>query len=402
MIWWSSSSAASLPEVFPKASGNSEPLSFVFLGANTAWVYALAVALAQRGCSTAAISPYDWRNFRRLRPRWPVGPCPDRLQREWWLLPPGYAGHLASIFAPLLRRKLARCFARLATGTNASHGNASWVIATYPWFVGALRRVPDERLVYFNLDNYVLYRPMRAAKILRQEAELVRRAALTLCLSQRQVNNLQARYSEKAATIRHFPLGVLESYLNPTPHCVPARQTVGYIGNLIDRVDWRLIAAVARALPNITFLFLGDSEGFGGGGSRPDWKQERAAALALPNVRNFGQVPQEAVQEHYWKFNIFWIPYATDHAFNQAACPTKIMDGLASGRPVISTDIPECRLYSEWITVVQSADKAISAIRCLLGRSADGKMERAQVDFARRHIWSRRAETLLGWLAETP
>ena len=116
----------------------------------------------------------------------------------------------------------------------------------------------------------------------------------------------------------------------------------------------------------------------------------------------FGPVPQEAVQEHYWDFDIFWIPYATDHAFNQAACPTKIMDGLASGRPVISTDIPECRLYPEWITVVQSADEAISAIRCLLGRPPDGEMARHQVDFARRHLWSRRAETLLGWLADAP
>jgi len=371
-----------------------------FLGANTPWVYALAVALAQRGCSIAAISPYDWPNYRRLRPRWPAGACPARLQRECWLLPPGYVGHLALIFAPLLRRRLSRCLARLAAGTNAPHGKPSWVIAPYPWFAGALHRVPGERLVYFNLDDYVLYQPARAAKILQQEAEIVHRAALTLCLSQRQVNNLQARYSKKAATIRHFPLGVLESYLNPTPDRVPTRQTVGYIGNLIDRVDWRLIGAVARALPDITFLFLGNSEGFGGGGSRPDWKRERAAALALPNVRNVGPVAQEVVQEHYWSFDIFWIPYATDHAFNQAACPTKIMDGLASGRPVISTDIPECQLYSEWITVVQSADEAISAVRRLLARQSDGKMARQQVDFTRRHLWSQRAKTLLGWLAD--
>jgi glycosyltransferase involved in cell wall biosynthesis len=317
-------------------------------------------------------------------------------------MPPGYVGYLDLIFAPFLRRKLSRCVTKLSTKANRASGETPWIIATYPWFERALSSVPDGRLVYFNLDDYVLYQPKRAQKILRQEAELVRRAAITLCLSQRQVENLQARYSEKAATIRHFPLGVREDYLNPTPDCVSRRQTVGYIGNVIDRVDWRLIGAVARALPDITFLFLGSSEGFGGGGSRPDWKQERATVLALPNVRNFGRVPQEAVREHYWDFSIFWIPYATDHAFNQAACPTKIMDGLASGRPVISTDIPESRLYPEWITVVQSADEAISAIRCLLGRSADGKMERAQVDFARRHIWSRRAETLLGWLAETP
>jgi glycosyltransferase involved in cell wall biosynthesis len=105
------------------------------------------------------------------------------------------------------------------------------------------------------------------------------------------------------------------------------------------------------------------------------------------------------VQDHYWDFDVCWIPYATDHAFNRAAWPTKIMDGLASGRPVVSTDIPECRLYSNWITIVQNADEAISAVRRLLGRPPNGEKARRQVDFTRDHLLSRWAETLLGWLA---
>ena len=96
---------------------------------------------------------------------------------------------------------------------------------------------------------------------------------------------------------------------------------------------------------DVEFVFVGGLEGASGGGCRPDWEAERAAALALPNVRRVGPVRQEDVPKHYWGFGVNWIPYATDHAFNQAACPTKIMDGLASGRPVLSTDSPECRLY---------------------------------------------------------
>jgi teichuronic acid biosynthesis glycosyltransferase TuaH len=386
-------------EVLLNRPSDPEHPAFAFLGANTPWVYALAVALAQRGSSTAAISPYDWLNYHRLRPRWPASSRPDLLQREFWIMPPGYVGYLDLIFAPLLRRKLSRCVTKLATKAKPTSGGTPWIIAMYPWFERALSSVPDERLVYLNLDDYVLYQPKRAQKVLRQEAELIRRAAITLCLSQRQVDNLQARYSERAVAIRHFPLGVPEDYLNPTPDCVLRPQTVGYIGNLADRVDWRLIGAVARALPNITFLFVGNSQTVAGGGNRSDWKRDRTAALALPNIHSIGQVPQEAVQEHYWNFDISWIPYATDHAFNQAACPTKIMDGLASGRPIISTDIPECRQYPEWITIVRNADEAISAIQCLLASPIDQRRSRAQVDFARGHTWSQRAATLLGLVA---
>jgi glycosyltransferase involved in cell wall biosynthesis len=384
----------------PKASGHSERLTFAFLGASTPWVYALAVALAEKGHPTAAIALDDWGDLHQLRPSWPVGRRPLRLMCERWSLPPGYIGTLASFFAPILRAKLKVTLARLERHCGARRRKAAWIIVPYPWFAEALRGIPGERVIYFNLDDYRLYYPARAGKIDQQEAEMVRRSTLTLCLSQAQVRTLQTRHREKAAIIRHFPLGLVESYISPVPQRIPTWKTVGYVGNLMDRVDWRLVAGVASALPEINFVFLGSLEVPCGGGRRSDWKRERSAALALPNVRRVGPLSQDAVRSHYWGFDVCWIPYATDHAFNRAACPTKIMDGLASGRPVVSTDIPECRLYSNWITIVRSADEAISALRCLFGRSPNSEKARRQVDFTRDHLWSRRAETLLGWLGE--
>ena len=115
----SNNTATYSPDGPAKTSPNAAPLSFAVLGANTPWVYALAVALAEQGCSTVAISPYDWANYLRLRPRWPAGACPARLQRQWWLMPPGYVGGLTLIFAPILRKRLARCLTRLTTRINA-------------------------------------------------------------------------------------------------------------------------------------------------------------------------------------------------------------------------------------------------------------------------------------------
>ena len=67
-----------------------------------------------------------------------------------------------------------------------------------PWFAEALRGLPSERVIYFNLDDYRLYQPVRAGKIEQEEAEMVRLSTLTLCLSQQQVHTLQTRHSEKA------------------------------------------------------------------------------------------------------------------------------------------------------------------------------------------------------------
>jgi len=177
---------------------------------------------------------------------------------------------------------------------------------------------------------------------------------------------------------------------------------VGYVGNLIDRVDWRLVKEVAARLPEVLFVFVGYANVTSGGGQRPDWEAARDAALALPNVKQVPTVPQGKVGEYYWSFGVTWIPYATDHIFNLASCPTKIMDGLASGRPVLSTDIPECHLYPKWISIFGTVDEAVALIRAKL---ADVRNDRAmassreQVDFVRaEHTWDRRARQLVQWL----
>lgn len=277
----------------------------------------------------------------------------------------------------------------------------TWIISPYPWFVTWLRD-PDATLLYFNLDDYPQYQPGRTATILRKEEEMVRRSALTICLSQHQVETFRSRFPERDKLIRHFPLGVIEPLLNPRPDIVSEKDTVGYVGNLIDRIDWRLVREVSEALPRVEFIFVGSLEGFGGGGKRPDWRTERDAALAMPNVRHIEKVAQDQVSGYYWDFSINWIPYAIDHAFNEASCPTKIMDGMASGRPMLSTAIPECRLYPEWITIVRSASDAVTKISELLAsRTSEHALEhaRAQVKFARGQTWVARAEKLEDWLS---
>ena len=105
-----------------------------YLGASTPWVYALAVALAEKGHATAAIGVDHWGDLRRLRPSWPAGKRPLRLRYERWALPPGYIGTLASFFAPILYAKLKVTLARLERHCGVPRRKAAWIIVPYPWF----------------------------------------------------------------------------------------------------------------------------------------------------------------------------------------------------------------------------------------------------------------------------
>ena len=375
---------------------NAAPPPALFLGANTPWVYALASALSEDR-SVAAVAVYDRSNYRRLRPSWPEGPKAARLEREFWVFLPGYAGRLEPLLRPWFRRRVRGILKRLI---RVQADCQPWTVVPYPWFGPALGRWSAKRIVYYNLDDYVLYHPARRARILAQEADLVARARWTLCLSHLQTERLRARLPAHAKRILHFPLGVTEAFLNPAPESPPAAGTVGYVGNLGDRVDWELVCAVAAAVPQAKFVFVGGLEDGIGSGRRADWLAHRKAALALPNVRHAGKVAQEAVIPFYWQSAVNWIPYATDHPFNEAACPTKIMDAIAAGRPVFSTGTPECRLYPEWITVADRAENLAAGLRRALATAPDAARSRRQVDFARGHTWTHRAEELRRRLAD--
>lgn len=376
---------------------NNKP-TFLFPGAITPWVNALAQSLAGRGHQTSAVSIYDWRNRRGMRKAFAAKRANSLLKQKEWLFPPGYLGAAEFLFTPILRILWRSELSGLAS-TSAS---PTWIICAYPWLYPALASMGGDRLIYFNLDEYHLYRPERQEKILAQEHELILRANMILCLSKYQVDAFRARFPEKASRIRHFPLAAPELLINPDPRRGFVENTVGYVGNLIDRVDWDLVEQVVLALKTVRFIFVGYANVHSGGGKRAGWEAVRDRVLEYSNVTQIPTVPQNEVGKYYWSFSITWIPYATDHDFNVASCPTKVMDGLASGRPVISTDLPECCLYPEWIKTFRTAGEAIDLIRSILPEIGDAESinnSDAQVAFVRNsHTWDHRAAQLTDWL----
>lgn len=372
-----------------------QPVSFLIVGANTPWVYLLGNALAGEH-RTHVLRVYDWLTHRRVQPAWPRTPPAALLERGEVVLPPGYTSWLQGPAQAWLRRRVARECDTLAQRSGAR----PWVLVPYPWLEDAVRDVPGERLVYYNLDDYELYRPDRAARVRQAEDRFVARSHRTLCLSAYQVDQLRRRLPASGGRIRHFPLGVADEFLNPAPVELPDGEVIGYVGNLGDRVDWRFAGEVARRCADLTFEFVGALEASGAGVARAGWEEERDRVRGLPNVRFPGRIAQDDVGAAYRRYAITWIPYAVEHPFNRASCPTKIMDGLASGRPVLSTDLPECRVYPQWIDIAADANEAATRLRVqLAGPARDADRARRQVEFARSHTWPGRAARLLAELS---
>jgi glycosyltransferase involved in cell wall biosynthesis len=159
------------------------------------------------------------------------------------------------------------------------------------------------------------------------------------------------------------------------------------------------VDAVAETCSDLRFRFAGRLEEGTDPDGTVDWERRRAHALERSNVEHLGRIPQDEVVDVYWTSAVNWIPYDAAHPFNEASCPTKIMDALASGRPLVSTAVPECELYPEWIDIADTPEAMSKALRRAV-KPSGAHSPQAQVRFAKNHTWEHRADELRQVLEE--
>jgi glycosyltransferase involved in cell wall biosynthesis len=280
------------------------------------------------------------------------------------------------------------------------------LVMTYPHYLYLRDQVRPEASVYFNIDDYSQYWPRFAQRVNELEHQAVRESDLTICVSRLRVDELRAAVPDAAERIHHMPHGSPTSSLADRPWDRPARPPgdlsrfprplLGYIGTLEDRVDWQLLTRVSGEYPRASIIILGRpwTKWRGHAGEHADYLR----CLARPNVHAIGWRPQETLPLYNCAFDVCLIPYRTDHPFNRVCSPTKIMDYMGTGRPIVSTDIPECQLYDHLFHVAASDREFIDAIRTILAARSDDGRAAMRLDWARANTCQKVADRLLDLL----
>jgi teichuronic acid biosynthesis glycosyltransferase TuaH len=280
------------------------------------------------------------------------------------------------------------------------------LVMTYPYYLHLADLAWPDRLIYFNIDDYRLYWPRSADQVTRMEHRAVRESDLTVCTSLHRAEELRQAVPEAAFKIQHLPHGAPSTSIADSPQNLPApppadiahlpRPLIGYVGTLEDRVDWALMNRLAQTNPTASIILVGRV----GPDGDADWQANRRACLASPNVHAIGWRGQEIIDTYNRSFDVGLIPYRVDHPFNVACCPTKIMDYMAVGRPVVATDLPECRLYSDLFDVVEPGGFE-EAVRARLASGPDDGRAGLRLDHARANSCRAVAGRLLDWIEGT-
>jgi len=253
------------------------------------------------------------------------------------------------------------------------------LVLTYPHYLYLRDRLGPDVTLYYTIDDYALYWPRHAARVRCLERQMVLRADATICVSRYRADELRAAVPEAAEKIHHLPHGTPAAFLADQPHHRPApapediahlpRPLLGYVGSIGPRVDWPLMKRLSEAFPQTSVVVVGKTPHFSR--HREPWFIDWAEFSVRPNVHKLGLRPQAELPRYYRSFDVILIPYAQDDLFNRACSPTKIMDGLGSGRPIVATAIPECRLYAHLFDVAGDAESFLAAVQAILDAGSD-------------------------------
>jgi glycosyltransferase involved in cell wall biosynthesis len=183
-------------------------------------------------------------------------------------------------------------------------------------------------LVYDVMDDLAAFKDAPPELVVRQRQALGR--ADVVFAGGRSLHRSVVRQGRSDALL--FPSGVEpEHYSLPTasPRLPEDRPVAGYVGVLDERLDLQLIGDVASALPDWEIRMYG-----------PVAKIDPASLPQAPNITYAGYTSYADLPAAMAGLDVALMPFALNEA-TRSISPTKTLEYLAAGLPVVSTRVPD-------------------------------------------------------------
>jgi glycosyltransferase involved in cell wall biosynthesis len=297
----------------------------------------------------------------------------DGLTRTWLEIPPagGHVGYFDDVLPDYIEQ-LPQLLG------EPSGDRVVWLYT--PLALELALALKPTTLVYDVMDDLAAFKDAAPELVVRQRQAL--RQADVVFAGGRSLHRSVVKQGRTDAQL--VPSGVAtEHYASAVSAKRGAgRPTAGYVGVIDERLDLDLLAGLAARLPEWEIRMIG-----------PVTKIDPATLPQAPNITYFGQQPYEQLPHHMAELDVAIMPFALNEA-TRSISPTKTLEYLASGLPVVSTRVPD--VVADFDSVVELRDDAdgfASACELLRGRSTPADSSAVQRIMRRNH-WDRIAKRM--------
>jgi len=173
---------------------------------------------------------------------------------------------------------------------------------------------------------------------------------------------------------RHF--GLARNPETPVPPELAdlPQPVLGYFGVVDERLDYELLGRLADAFPDGSVVVVG-----------PVVKVDPRDLPQRPNLYWLGQRAYADLPRYVKAFDVCLMPFALNEA-TEFINPTKTLEYMAAGKPIVSTAVPDVvRNFTPIVRVADSTDEFIHEARAAI--APDPERIEAGVACARRSSW---------------
>lgn len=160
---------------------------------------------------------------------------------------------------------------------------------------------------------------------------------------------------------------------------------IGYIGVVATWVDVDLIARVADKYPDFSVVVVGPLYNV-------------TDVPRRPNIHWLGFKPYEQLAAYAQSFDVGLVPFKAT-SMTEAVNPIKMWEYMATGMPIVTTNMPEARKYENLMLVSETEEEFINNVwQAIFEDSVDKKSRR--MILAQENSWRVRAEQIIGIIQE--
>lgn len=317
-----------------------------------------------------------------------------KAQNNIWVLTPIavplFAGHQRTI--QRINKVLLVVQLKLVIWFMRFHNPILWVCVPSVKDVALSLRKKAKILVYYCVDNISHYMGIKNDYIYEIEQELHAKADLALFVNHRLISerasvNPNTHYLGHGVDYVHFAKAQDEATCAlPQDMLGIKKPIVGYIGALTG-LDFDLVKNLAVNNRDISIVFIGEV-----------YSDLHGLDLE-PNVFFLGKKAYGDLPAYMAHMSCLMIVYKCGNVFNEYRNPKKLLEYLATGKPVLSIGISEVERFREHV-IIPEPEKFAEALRaCLINDDAERRS--ARIVFAENNTWDNVASLAAEHIAAT-
>lgn len=263
----------------------------------------------------------------------------------------------------------------------------SFIFLTYaPFSDGLVKRLGEKFAIYDCVDEFSDSKGLVRTKVIKQLEEKVLKKVKFVIVTHKNLFESKKKWNKNiylisnGADIDHFKKTCLPETAIASDMIKIPKPIIGFLGVIQYWIDLDLIRHLALSKPDWSIVLIGPVARLA----------EVKKIKNIPNIYLLGRKPYTVLPSYVKAFDVCINPYVLNETAENCS-PLKLYDYLASGKPVVSVDMPEAREFEDFIEIGLNYENFVKKINKILEQLPENSEKiNARMEAVKMHSWEHR------------